>query len=289
MPLDDFSSWSIAKKCCSMLYFYVYIATQIVLESFPVSSSSHLVLLERYLNRYGFAIDHRQGFFFDFLHFDLVSIDVLDHFLHGVTALVILVFFFPQWRIFFTHFSRYWRYVLTIGALTALADSLTLVLYLARGSLLFACPTLGIGFVITALLLFSLRFVSDKQTGRLTWRTACVLGFVQGLALLPGISRFASTYVVARWLAFTPRRAFEVSFLIQWPLITLAFANSVRMLAMQSNSVHLFSGPLFLVMVGAGIVAFWVLRFVRTLADAQRLWLFSIYMLFPLMVWAWLC
>lgn len=272
-----------------MLYFYVYMATQIVLESFPISSSSHLVLLERYLNHFGYAIDHCQGFFFDFINFDLVSVDVLDHFLHGATSLVIFFFFFPQWRLFFVHFSRHWRYVLSIGLLTALADSFTLVLYLMRSSLLFVCPSLGVGLIITALLLLSLRFVPSQQSGRLTWCTASILGIVQGLALLPGISRFASTYVAARWLAFTPRRAFEVSFLIQWPLITLAFANSLRMLAAQSNSVHLLGSETLLVMLCAGIVAFYALGLVRNLAVARRLWYFAFYMILPIAVWLWLC
>ena len=51
-----------------------------------------------------------------------------------------------------------------------------------------------------------------------------ILGLAQAAALvLPGLSRFASTYVVARWLNFAPRRAFQVCFLIQMPLIVASF------------------------------------------------------------------
>lgn len=276
-----------------MLYFYVYSALQIVLESFPVSSSSHLVLLERFLQRHGYVIEHHQGFFFDFMHFDFVSIDVLEHFLHGITIFVIALFFFPLWRIFITHLPRSWRYALKIIALTALADSVTLVLYLVRNAFFFACPALGFGLAFTAGALFSLRFIPEKNFEkkriRFSWRTALVLGFVQGIALLPGISRFASVYVASRWLAFCPRRAFEITFLIQWPLIVLAFANSVRMLAAQTNAYYLFDWCAILVMLGAGVLAFYGLRFAQHLADAGRLWLIAFYMLIPLAAWFVLC
>ncbi len=276
-----------------MLYFYVYSALQIVLESFPVSSSSHLILLERYLQKSGYAIDHHQGFFFDFLHFDFVSIDVLEHFLHGVTIFVLALFFFPQWRIFVTHLTRSWRCAFKIILLTALADSVTLALYLMRPQVFFICPSLGIGLLITALLLLSLRCIPEKRLEkkriRFSWRTALVLGCVQGIALLPGISRFASVYAAARWCALGPRRAFEITFLIQWPLILLAFANSVRMIAAHTNAYYLFDWGALVVMLSAGVLAWYGLRFVHYCAGTGRLWLFAFYMLVPLAAWFVLC
>jgi undecaprenyl-diphosphatase len=288
-PLDDFFSISIGKKRYSMLYFYIYCILQIVLESFPVSSSSHLVLLERYLRSRGYTINHHQGFFFNFLNFDFVSIDVLVHFLHGVTACVLALFFFPRWRIFIMHMRRSWRIGIKIILLAMVADFFTAMGYVFFVSYPCACMPLGLGLFVTGCLLVSLRLVPTKKSTVFSWRQASLLGIVQGLALLPGISRFASTYVAGRWLLLRSDRAFEISFLLQWPLITLAFLNSVRMLAAQTNVCFLFDWHLFLIMGCAGIIAFYCLRLVYGLAMRRQLWLFAFYMLVPLYAWLLLC
>ncbi|MFS8507540.1 MAG: hypothetical protein LVQ75_05700, partial [Candidatus Babeliales bacterium] len=50
-----------------------------------------------------------------------------------------------------------------------------------------------------------------------------VVGIAQGLALLPGISRFGSTFVVGRFLGFSSMQSFQYSFLIAWPLMFAAW------------------------------------------------------------------
>ena len=54
-----------------------------------------------------------------------------------------------------------------------------------------------------------------------------ILGLVQGIALFPGISRFASTYTASRFLNFTPKRAFQITFLLELPLIFAGFAGNL--------------------------------------------------------------
>ena len=113
---------------------------------------------------------------------------------------------------------------------------------------------------------------------------AFILGAVQGLALLPGISRLASTFVAARWLGYSDKRALLVSCMIQVPLILAAFARSVYHLH-SYNMWHCFvSWPVVVTILLATVLAAGALWLVKKTAHEHRLWLFAWYMLIPIIV-----
>ena len=76
------------------------------------------------------------------------------------------------------------------------------------------------GFMITAAALWSVQYAREKLDNNIwSLRSAAIVGFVQGCALLSGISRFGTTFAALCWLGYSPRLAFSISFLVQWPLI----------------------------------------------------------------------
>ena len=250
-----------------------------------MSSSGHVAVWELFLQRFGCQTAHYHYLFSEYFLFDLIHIGILEHFVHGATSIVIVLFFFKRWIFLIENLKRCWWIVFKIIGLTFLADCMTVPFFLARNAFGTSWFPLGFGFMITAVVLYSLRSVPHSSPASWNWRMALVLGAVQGVAFLPGVSRLAVTYAAGRWLRLPPHKALEISLLIQWPLITVAFLNSLRILSVQSNSLMLLDGTLLLVMVSASVLAYCALAWFKTLVDAGKVWLFSLYMLVPIVAW----
>jgi undecaprenyl-diphosphatase len=93
---------------------------------------------------------------------------------------------------------------------------------------------LGLGFALTSLVLVSTRWLTPGQKQHPSWAGALAVGLAQGLAVLPGLSRSASTITSALWLGVRPDRAFELSFLMSLPAVAGALVLEGR---------HAFDGP----------------------------------------------
>ncbi|VAX15043.1 Undecaprenyl-diphosphatase, partial [hydrothermal vent metagenome] len=88
----------------------------------------------------------------------------------------------------------------------------------------------GVMLVITGLLLFTTRFVTDKKENekRITWWIALAVGLAQGLAITPGISRSGATIAVAILLGVEREMAARLSFFLLIPALTGAILISLN-------------------------------------------------------------
>jgi undecaprenyl-diphosphatase len=77
----------------------------------------------------------------------------------------------------------------------------------------------GLGFVLTGILLVSTRWVHPGEDETPSLLGALLIGLAQGIAVLPGISRSGSTITLALWLGVRPDRAFELSMLMSLPAV----------------------------------------------------------------------
>jgi len=322
---------------------FLMIFCQVVLESFPISSSGHFELLEKILQSFGIVpiTASLPGFF--------------DHFLHGPTFLIMILFFWKDWfsifRFLVTKFSfsysvwsvsykRLWAVCFKIAGLSFIPVAITifsyflLKVYLKNASFWTNENLIFFGFLITTIALFSLYFypsirffkslarfkkslgvsggegcfgncqsqridqshkpplaLSDLRSksyrrvgaAGLNFKKAAIIGLVQGISFLPGISRFGTTYVAARWLGVTPRRAFQFSFLIQFPLVFVAFSDAGVRFLFDENMMQLFDLKVWAVFLLATILAFFALAISYSLAMKEKLWYLGFYMLIPLL------
>ncbi len=256
-----------------MICFYVWTILQIILESFPISSSGHLVLFE-HICPAGTSLGN------SILFYEPIR-SYIEYILHIPTAIILCVYFFKQWSFPFKHIDRCFLLILKISAYTALADIITISCYAVRDHYgMFKMP-LAVGFAITGCSLYSLRWCSYEGASW-TWKKAIILGFVQSIAFVPGASRFGLTYVTTRWMGIAPRRAFQITMLIQWPLIVLASCYSLYTLG--SSTYELLNLPYILVMLGATIIAYRALCMVGQMVALQSMWIWSVYMLMPLCI-----
>lgn len=265
----------ILKKHGGMLNFYLWLIVQIVLESLPVSSSGHLYLLEK--------IIEKNGLFLPALLQDPITYKKISFFIHAPMVVIIALFFFEQWWFLFKNIFSCYRQVLKLGIYVAVANSATISMYGLWHVI--RVPTsifLPYGFIITALALASLYWVPERSQGA-TLFTAFIVGLVQGCALLPGISRLAVTYVVSRWLGLSYKRAFEFSFAIQFPLIALAsFYGLVTMPPLAR--VLLFSWQSMFVMICASIGSYMLLKWGYQKARNNTFQQFAWYMILPILL-----
>jgi undecaprenyl-diphosphatase len=88
---------------------------------------------------------------------------------------------------------------------------------------------------------------------------ALALGFAQGLAVLPGLSRSGSTVTVALWLGIKPERAFELSMLMSLPAVLGAVLLELPRALRAPEGIG-FAALGALVAFGVGIVALHLLR-----------------------------
>ncbi|MFA5074905.1 MAG: undecaprenyl-diphosphate phosphatase [Candidatus Babeliales bacterium] len=272
----------------SLFLFIVFF--QIVIESFPVSSSGHVLLIEKIFTKFGYKTN-------------LQLPDFFDHFLHGPTILIIGLIFYKNWtapifnlihgvfnknfrkkdsyKNFLNIFLKLFLYLFITSAITSCFWILDKFINLKNNNFI-----LLLGFCLTALLLISLFFKKNIFIKKSSYfKKYIFLGLIQGFALIvPGVSRFASTYVLAYWLGFTPRRAFQTSFLIEIPLIVPAFFLGFFKMTKFSGWQNLFDLKTCLTFIVATIISFFALLFMQKLAINKKLGFIAFYMLIPILI-----
>lgn len=272
------------------MFLNVWIFVQIVVESLPISSSGHVILVSKILASIGY--DPLRG---DYLK------DV-DFLLHGPTIIILLFYFFKSWwrmifneaSIVFTNPSSYffkksaWFSLISPILFVGVVDLITVGFWwldIANYPLVQQC-FLPIGFSITAFVLYATTYAKGTKNSDWYFSDAVILGFVQGLSLLPGISRFASTYGACRLLCgYNASIAFSISFLIQFPLICAGFFKGL--LEIQKTPeimIKLFAFQSLFVMLIASLVSYGLLCFVGKLIEKNKLYYFSRYMIIPICV-----
>ncbi len=276
-----------------MFLYTILILAQLLFEAMPISSSGHFLLLNLIINSYGSCLDN------------VALPEFFDHFLHGGAALVVLFLFFKDWtrpfvcllstcgilgkkninrarNLFFIFFK--------IVGLVIVSDFITTIFYFFYHSFLNKIVLhspgkfLFLGFVITMFSLFSLIFKERTffSHDSFNLKKALVLGVVQSITLFPGISRFALTYVASRWLNLSIRRAFQISFLIQFPLNIASFFKGGWHLLKVSTPYPIFNWEVNLALFFGTVASFFLLMFARWIAFRQRMWIFGLYLLLPI-------
>jgi len=117
----------------------------------------------------------------------------------------------------------------------------------------------GVGFLITALVLASTAWAPSGQNEHPSVRAALIVGTMQGLAVAPGVSRSGLTIASLLFLGVQRGRAFELSMLMSLPVIVGAILlEAVSHLAEMSGLGVAAMGTV--VAFASGVAALLVLR-----------------------------
>ncbi len=249
----------------AMLYLLSMVFLQIVVESLPVSSSGHCALWTYFLD------------ISTTIKTCIIPVDI-DFLLH-IPTIAIVTLYFSDAIVWYLLNIRYMYKKIGLYALSSfIAGLITSVGYVLIRKLKLFSISYSLGFFITGMILSSLFFCKIKQTKRiLTVKDAILLGCVQACALLPGISRFASTFVAARWLGFHNYYAFAHSFAIHIPLLVAASLKALYGICNGSVLIDYFTIPVLLVSFFATIVSYSLFVWVGRLVIAGTLQRFAWY------------
>lgn len=250
-----------------MICLYIHALVQIVLESFPISSSGH-ALLSSYLC--------------PLPTLPAWVIKAWDYTLHFPTVCVVALYFRRRWFYPLLNINRCYYQVIKIFCYAALATAITLIGYIVK--LFLPLPNIppALGFFITLCSLFSLLLPRTGPYEKLTLKKLVYTSLLQVCALTPGVSRFALTFVGAIHMGIPARRAFEISFLVQWPLIFCASMYGIHTLWV--SAPELLNPMVIRVMLGSSCLAYAGLSLQNYMVQKNLMWLWGVYMLVPFTV-----
>lgn len=220
-----------------VIYCILLGTVQGLTEFLPVSSSGHLVLLERLLG----------------VTFSGGSMTFLNLMLH-LGTLIAVVFAYRRELLSLLHRPKR---ILMLGAATLPAAAVGLLVG-DRLDALFAgdlgIPLLALCFGATACLLLACEAVrrEDRAFG---WKQAAAMGLMQAVAVLPGISRSGSTIAAGTLAGAKPSEAATFSFLMSIPIILGGFAVGLAGALSEPYSLDMGASEIVGVLLGVAVSA----------------------------------
>ncbi len=246
-----------------------------ITEFLPVSSSGHLVLVQHFL-----GIKESQVFFDVMLHFGTLGAVIIVYY-QLIGSLVRTGFA----TLFQADFYRHPR--LTISN----SPNLRLIWFLLLGSIptgliallfkdsfeaIFGKPMVVAGMLIITGLILQLSRLGQRrrqtETPLRAWHTPLV-GIVQGLAIIPGISRSGSTISISLLLGLSPQVAAQYSFLLSIP----AILGAVILKFKDVGEITIAPTVIVAGILTSFIVGYIALRFLLAMLNRGKFSIFSYY------------
>ena len=232
-------------------------------EFLPISSSGHLLLGRMLL---GLTIDESPAY------------KMLDILLHvGTLIPVIIVFWKDWWTILKNPFKSKTLLLLFIASMP------TLVVKVIFDDFINGCDTgwfLGVSFLLTAIFLMVSEYVSGKmksKTDKPGFLHAIVMGCMQGVALLPGISRSGSTLAGGLLSGLDRKSAAKFSFMMSAPAIAGALLLEGKDAIENGWISDLAILPTIVGVIVSAVVGYLAIRFMLKLITKVSLNWFALY------------
>jgi undecaprenyl-diphosphatase len=225
-------------------------------EFLPVSSSGHLVIMQNLL---GFANPP-------------LTFDVMVHL--GTVLAVITAF----WSDIVSIIRRPTQKLVIMIIVGSIPTGIIGILFKPYFEVFFSSLlVVGVGLIITGMLLwFSERFSFGYKTVReMTLIDALVIGTIQGVAIIPGISRSGSTIAGGLLAGLDRELAARFSFLLAIPAILGASLLEARNLLDGSAGLELF--PMLVGSIVALVTGYFAVRVVIKFVKQGRLSIFAYY------------
>jgi len=227
-------------------------------EFLPVSSSGHLVVLQSFFKNFS-----QPGILFDVT-------------LHLGTALAVIIYFRKRVVEIFKN-TKLLMLVLLATAVTGVIG----VAFKETFEKMFTDVRLvGAAFIVTALiLLFAERVKQGSKTEKeMSWLQALFVGLIQGIAIIPGISRSGSTISAGLFAKLDRKFAAEFSFLLSIPAVLGAALVQTRHLT-KADMANI--DPLIYLtgLIVAAVTGFFCTKLLVKIIQRQKLYFFSIYLL----------
>jgi undecaprenyl-diphosphatase len=236
-------------------------AVQGLTEFLPVSSSGHLVLLQKI-----FGLDEPALFF--------------DTMVHVGTLVAVFIALREDIRNLLRRIAQPLTGYLLLATVPTVIAAL---FFLDRIEALFQSGAfLGFSFIATALALLTAEFISGrafrfKPQAAMNWFDALLIGVCQAIALVPGVSRSGLTLSGALSRRLDRDFSARFAFLLSIPAILGALALQLKKLAFGEALIAQSPAPLIAGTLSAAVVGFFAIQFMLKIVAARSLRPFALY------------
>lgn len=237
-----------------MVLVYIIIGiVQGITEFLPVSSSGHILLLSEIFG----------------IEMDIIFLSVIAH-LGTLLSVIICMWGKIKHCVRHPFCETNWKLVMA-----TLPSVIIVLLFNNFVNKLYSIYFLVIGFVITAILLTIAEM--HAKTKPFGCKQAICMGIMQGIAVLPGISRSGSTMAIGMMSGADKSEACEFTFLMSIPIIIAsAVFESVQAIKSGVNVEFL---PMAIVFVTSFIFGILSIKLMLKTLKSNKLFVFSIYLI----------
>ncbi len=248
-----------------------------IAEFLPISSSGHLVILQKF-----FGIQEGNLFFTEMLHFGTLISIVIVYF---NDIIKIIVEFFKMLGNGIKHKKfRIANGYQKLGLLIIAGSVPTAIIGLLFEDFfesLYSASVLpiGIAFLVTGVLLWiaNNKSYENKSIKNMTFFDSLIIGTFQGIAIIPGISRSGSTIVGGLFMGLNRSLATEFSFLLALPATFGAGLLGIIDVVKTGSEVA-FTMPLLVGVILSAVIGVFAIKFLMNMLKKDKLHYFSYYL-----------
>lgn len=241
-------------------------------EPLPISSSGHIFLFKNIFNTK----------MFNDLNFEIVAnfgsfLAILFIFRKDIIDLVLAFFKYIFKKATRDKYKTKFKYALYIIVSTIPVGIAGIMLKDVIEDKLQNITFLGFAFLLTALMLFLIRNRNgNKEDKDITLKDAIIIGLIQMITIMPGISRSGTVLVACLLCGMKRNTALKYTFILYFPISIATMALGVSDL-MEMNNLSTLIVPYLSGLVAAGIVTYFTYAWLSELVKKGKLWKFSIY------------
>ncbi len=243
-------------------------------EILPISSSGHILVLENLMGL------NTSLTFSVFLH--LGSLLAVFFFFHREIKNLCLSFFsyiFKKNREEQT--TKNFHFIILLMIATIPAGIIGVLFNDAIDQIFYRPIFVILGFYITALLLFLIRYTKTKRTmEQMTWKDALYVGLAQAIGIIPGISRSGITISALKSRNLDDDSAAHFSFFMLMPVTLGSFiVEVIKVLKTPLENIKTSILPISVCVIVSLIATYISLHLFLKLIKKGKLWYFSLYLI----------
>lgn len=250
-----------------MFFNFLITFVQLIAETMPISSSGHVQLANSYYDQYKNSYTNAS------LRLPAWWIDCI----HMPTVLLLLFFLWNRYQELFKELTS--KKLIDYFLIIIIADLITTMSYFFIVPFLPKIP-LYVGFMITSLILLLTSYNFEGFLQLPTLMKGILFGIAQTISLIPGISRFATLFLMAKILGYNSYYAFFLTWIIGLPLVLAAATKAC--IYNSSALIGIFQLPLLIVITTATLMSAVTLYISYVAAITEHLFIFGFYMILPI-------
>ena len=242
-----------------------------ITEPLPISSSGHIFLFKNIFNTT----------MFDSLNFEIVSnfgsfIAIFIIFWKDIKELIVAFFSYIFKKETRKDNLAKFKYCLFV-IISTIPVGITGFIFKDKLESTYSLNGLAIAFLITALALFIVRNMKgSKNDYDITLKDAILIGLLQAVTIIPGISRSGTVLVACLLCGLKRDTALKYTFILYFPVSVATMILGVSDLVNTAELSNMLV-PYLIGMIAAGIVTYFSYRWLSNWVKNGKLWKFSIY------------